>query len=47
MAGSGSPGLALDPSTIAGLAEPDALARTVAEIEAMAREIEDRQRPGT
>lgn len=40
-------GLALDPSTIAGLADPDALARTVAEIEAMARGIEDRQRPGT
>ncbi len=39
-------GLALDPSVIAGLAQPDALARTVAEIQAIAREIESRQRPG-
>lgn len=39
-------GLALDPSIIAGLAEPDALAQTVAEIEAIAREIEGRPRPG-
>ncbi|GJE56856.1 MULTISPECIES: glycosyltransferase [Methylobacterium] len=40
-------GLALDPAMIAGLAEPDALTRTVSEIEAMAQEIEDRRRPGT
>ncbi|GEO98420.1 glycosyltransferase [Methylobacterium haplocladii] len=39
-------GLALDPARIAGLAEPDALARTAAGIEAMAREIEGRPRPG-
>lgn len=39
-------GIELDPSRIAGLADPDALARTAAEIEAIARTIEGRPRPG-